>query len=607
MNLPLASARGRTAPAPRPYQLVARERVEAAWAEGGNPLLVMATGTGKTVTGLLVAEQIRGRVVWLAHRQELLDQPLGALWYGQREAGIVQAGRDAADARIVFASVQTLDSDERLQGVLAHGYPELLVVDEAHHSVSPSHRRVIDALRGPGTRLLGLTATADREDDRDLGELWTVAYSLGIVEAIDGGYLLPPYAAVVRCPGLDLSKVSGRRDYDDAELGEALLAAHIVEHTVAVMDQAHVAARLPQRDEQRSLTARGRSCLVVTATVEQARLTAEALTAAGWRARAVSGDTPRDERARLLKAFQRGDIDVLCNAAVLTEGTDLPRCDCVVLARPTRSWSLFCQILGRGLRLWEGQRECLVLDLAGATEDHSLVSAPALIGGSRCPGADNGRHDFAAAKEGKAVCRNEGCSARLPCWAALEAGRDGQHEWCPDDEPIRKCSHCGRPQCQDAPDGRHVWLPAPQFKRACMYCEAEISTPLASMQAERDRIAAEPAPPAAWLRLRQVDPELEVLDLGEHGWLYLVPGGSGLVKPSWLPPRARLPRPLTDGPVERWYAEGIAADLTRKARKAYDAFRRESLFGGQPGASDVVESRRRAAGRAVAVGLAVWR
>lgn len=632
MTLPLASRRVRTF-TPRPYQVTARQRVEEAWASGVRaPMLVMATGTGKTKTALYVASGVTGRIVWLAHRQELLDQPLGELWFGTESAGIVQAHRDASDARIVFASVQTLAQEERLAALLRGGHPELLVVDEAHHSVSPSYRAVIERLRGPDTKLLGLTATADREDDLDLGELWTVVYSLGIVEAIETGFLVPPFAVVCRPKDFDEHQAAGRRDYEEA-VGELLLASHVVEHTVEVLEQDHCAARLPRREgaaEERVLSSRDRSWLVFTQTVAQAEATSEALRARGWTAAWVSGETPKTDRRRLARAFAKGEIRALCNAGVFTEGTDLPRCNGVLIARALASWSLFVQCLGRGLRLhdpaWDlgwgpmnrldpryrGDQDCLVVDLAGSTELHSLIAAPALVGGQRC--ANPGGHELEARPEGKGGCRH--CSLSIACWASLEAGSDGAHHWNDggqpvpegaEDVPARACIHCGRPQCQSAPDGRHSWIPATGWKYECLHlaCGASRPMPLSALQGAR-RSPEAPPPPAAWTPLHQLDRPVEVLDLGEHGLLYLV--GTDRAQPVWLPPRARNPRPLCDGPVDRWYALELAADLVRKARKAWDPWRRETLFGGVDGnVDDVVDLRRRATARAVSTGVASWR
>jgi ATP-dependent helicase IRC3 len=118
---------------------------------------------------------------------------------------------------------------------------------------------------------------------------------------------------------------------------------------------------------------------VFTATVEQARQTAEAVQAAGISARWVSGETPGDDRRRLLRAFETGAVQVLCNAQVLTEGTDIPAIDCVVMARPTRSRGLYVQSIGRGLRPSPGKEDCLIIDLVGASEEHKMIVAPVLL------------------------------------------------------------------------------------------------------------------------------------------------------------------------------------------------------------------------------------
>ena len=189
---------------------------------------------GKTECALgLVREALEAgqRVVWLAHRFELVAEPVKRLskyWPElARHAGIVQAQHDDHDRRFVSCSIPTLINEARLQAVLAHGV-DLVVVDEAHHSPSRSHSQVIEALLAGGARAMALTATPDRDDGLDLGELWFIAYSYGIVDAINDGWLVPPYTSVARLPNLDLSTVGGRRDYDDAELGAALLAAAVM-------------------------------------------------------------------------------------------------------------------------------------------------------------------------------------------------------------------------------------------------------------------------------------------------------------------------------------------------------------------------------------------
>lgn len=368
----------------RPYQVAAREAVRKRYREGHRAaLVVLPTGTGKTRTALsMAADAIRRgkRVLWLAHRTELIDQPVDT-WRAVPEfadagtVGAVIADRDENAARLVCASVQTLARGDRLDRVLMHGLFDVVVVDEAHHSAAGQWRSVLDRLDEASTAAavrvpwwLGLTATPERTDRADLSGLWgeEPAYVYTYQEAIADGYLCPPTFEVVRLELDDetaelLAKAS--KAGDEAEMARLLLRAGVVAHTV---------------DAMLGYTA-GRRCLVFTADVVQAVETAKALKEAGIRAAVVSGETPKPQRRAILRAFSRGEIDALCNCAVLTEGTDLPVCDGIVMARPFSSKPLYVQSVGRGLRLYPGKADCLVLDLVGASQEHSMIMAAAML------------------------------------------------------------------------------------------------------------------------------------------------------------------------------------------------------------------------------------
>ena len=358
----------------RPYQEEAVEAARTTWKDNRSALVVLPTGCGKTITALSLVANARERgfrVLWLAHRQELLTQPakaFRAVWPDVAEdIGIVQADRNECDAGTVFASIDTVRNPARLDAVLSEGAPMLVVCDEAHHTMANSWRTVLSRLDEAGEKepfKLGLTATPERTDGKHLGKMWTVAYSYSMIDAIDEGFLVPIKSVTEYLEDLDLSEVAGNSDYNAEELGKALLKASVVEHTTQALNQ----------------HARGRRVLLFTATVEQARLTAESLNEQGWTAAFVSGETPAQQRAETLRQFEAGEIDAICNCAVLTEGTDLPVADCIVVARPTRSKPLYIQMVGRGLRLSPGKEDCLVIDLAGASEEHNLLQAPVLLG-----------------------------------------------------------------------------------------------------------------------------------------------------------------------------------------------------------------------------------
>lgn len=601
----LAFSAARPTLALRPYQLEAREAVAECWADTdrGHPMVVLPTGTGKTFFALShVVDELEsgGRVVWLAHRTELLDQPLGALaksWpHLARHAGIVQAARDAADRRVIFASVQTLQNKRRREAILRHGAPTLVVVDEAHHSTAPSQRKVIEALGAP--RLLGLTATPHREDGGDLGELWDIAYSYPLTRAIAEGWLVCPWAAIAPVPDLNPATLAGLSDED---MGQALIDAHVVEHTVDVLGQTHHATRLPGRDGSKLFETRGRRWLVFTGSVEQARLTAEALCAAGWRARWAHGGTSNEDRARLLRALGKGSIDVLCSPTIFTEGTDEPAVDGILLARAYSSWSLYVQSVGRGLRLFDpawigpginaldpgyhGKTDCLVVDLVGATDVHDLRSAPVLIGGSKCPEALDGVHDFREQDDGKGLCAL--CEKQIPCFAALDAGETA-HKWV--DGEKRHCQHCHRPQCERSEDGRHAWQPL-EDTQVCLDCGLEIKLRDRNLKLKRRddrcreaadglhdfeggarecRLCGKPAASidGAWMWVPDVTPETCVVDVGDHGLVFVrVDRAAGTCEPIWLRKSGRKPRPLSREPIPLSEARAWTDYLVRAAAK----------------------------------------
>lgn len=583
---------------------------------------------GKTYSGLLIAVEecleLGGRVVWIAHREELISQPYQALvrsWpkYGLK-AGIVQAGRNAPGAQCVFASMQTLAVPGRMAELLSIGPIDLIVVDEAHHAPSKAYAAVIEKLRATGAKLLGLTATAERADGKDLGDVFEVAFSMGIIDAIREGWLIEPYAVVHGVPELDLTQVGGRKDYDDAELGAMLLKAHIVEHTVAAMQSIHRAERLPWRDGTILAAPRGRRWLAFAATVEHARLTAGALKAAGWAAEYAHGGTPTTDRARILKEFSSGKLDILVNVGLFTEGTDLPICDGILLLRPTKSRPLFVQILGRGLRLhdptwdlangpmnahhpaYKGKQNCFVIDLTGATRIHELISAPVLMGDAGCLKSPNRLHVWAGTDDGKAKCGY--CKAKKSCYAAIEAGAPGNHEW---NEHYR-CRFCDRPQCPESPTLKHDWIPQPGLMRECLHCEASVSDPLSGVLRTQ---TAEPTDDTGLIRLTGLVPETWAVDLGDHGLLLIshvdgerkAPGSRWL--PAWVPHRGRRPRPLADGPVEKRLAWALAKDVIRKARRAVDSRTGTELFGGQP--TDAAREATREKARSLAIRLEIAR
>ena len=348
----------------RPYQTQAKEAVLSQW-QGGNrkTLLVLPTGTGKTIVFASVIEDcVRSgqRVLVLAHRGELLDQAADKL---RKTTGLGCAVEKADETaigswfRVTVGSVQSMMREKRLDR-----FPEdwfsAIVIDEAHHCLSDSYQRVLEHF--PDANVLGVTATPDRSDMRNLGQYFdSLAFEYTLPRAIREGYLAPIKAMTVPLR-LDISQVGiSAGDYKAAELGTALdpYLEQIADEMVRVCQGRRTVAFLPL--------------------VKTSQKFRDILEAHGFRAAEVNGQSA--DRAEILADFAAGKYDVLCNSMLLTEGWDCPNVDCIVVLRPTKSRALYCQMVGRGTRLAPGKDHLLLLDFLWHTERHELCRPAHLI------------------------------------------------------------------------------------------------------------------------------------------------------------------------------------------------------------------------------------
>lgn len=337
-------------------------------------IISLPTGTGKTLTGLTIAGRIAGRVLWLAHREELISQPakdidkhFPGLKYGIERGQIATGDR----ARIVIATTQSLADVSRLQRIMENGGPfDLVVYDECHHAPSQGARKLLGRLGcfredEGGPHLLGLTATINRTDRVSLNEIFEdVVYKCSIKRAIDEGYLVPPTPIKVKLPinPKAIRVVNG--DLDQADLEEELVRTNAAQATATAI-HAHC---------------HGRKTIVFCVSVNQAKRTAQYCKEIGLKAEWVAGSESQDPLARSknVKAFSDGNIQILTCAMLLSEGYDEPRIGAVVMARPTKSQTLYIQSAGRGLRTAEGKTDCLLIDLAGAS-DLGLITPDVLF------------------------------------------------------------------------------------------------------------------------------------------------------------------------------------------------------------------------------------
>ncbi len=322
-----------------------------------------------TVLAAALSQHTAGRVLFLCHRDELVQQAVekfGYLWPADA-IGVVKAERDEHDRRIVVASVQTLQHSHRL-GRLDPTAFSLAIVDEAHHALSQGYVQTLQALGflpepDPGKLLVGITATPMRGDGAGLGHIFeAITYRRSIQDLVRAGYLADVRGVRV-ATRISLNGV--RRNHGDFQLRDLSVAVDTPARNHLVVEAYR------QYGE-------GRKAVAFTVDIAHAQHLADAFTEAGYRADWIAGDLPLEERRARLTRFRHGDLDLLMNAQVLLEGYDDPSIEAVIMARPTRSKTLFIQAVGRGLRPYPGKVDCLVLDMAD--NGHDLVTLASLAG-----------------------------------------------------------------------------------------------------------------------------------------------------------------------------------------------------------------------------------
>lgn len=329
---------------------------------------VAGVGAGKTIVFVSLAARMNVRTLIIAHRDELIQQAASKvrLVWPDADLGIVKAERrDYGAQDVIVASIQSL-TPGRLARMGRFG---LVVIDEAHRTGAPSYGRVIEALgagQPDGPLLLGVTATPERSDGKGLDSHFDeIVFDYPMLWLIRSGYLTDVRALEVQMKNLRLDQVKVRQgDYVDGELGAALTAAQ-APWWIAKAWKAHAADR---------------KTLVFMPTVDTARAVAAEFMAQGVRAVCVTGTTPVDERRRMLRDFSDGRYQVLSNVGIATEGYDEPSIACVVNGAPTKSRGLFTQRLGRGVRLYPGKSDCLLLDVTPSSASIDLCSVASLVG-----------------------------------------------------------------------------------------------------------------------------------------------------------------------------------------------------------------------------------
>lgn len=389
-------------PTLRPYQARTVDSIFGAWESGlDRPAISIATGGGKSVVfGAVARDHLRhhraeGPAVLVAHRRELVTQAAGHFSRANPdlkvEVALGNPGRYGSTKRartllawrradVVVSSVQTLASPSTSE---VFPDPSLVIADEAHHAAANQWRKVLTALGCfSGTRALGVTATPFREDHRDFSEVWQ-----GIVASVDiawlishglvdgeevevepgRGYLIPPSLRHLIVDGMDLTQVptsqkSGAVDYREGALAEEMHRAGAFDYVAKTI--------LSELGDRKGV--------IFAPTVASSRYLAQVLCESGVPCHHVDGDMGTPERDTIIGDFRADRVRWLSNVGIVSEGFDIPEIDAVVLARPTKSRIFFRQAIGRALRPAPGKTDAIVLDVAGASDGHSLAGVEAL-------------------------------------------------------------------------------------------------------------------------------------------------------------------------------------------------------------------------------------
>jgi DNA repair protein RadD len=349
----------------REYQI---QMARDAWRElfvrdQGAVLLRADTGTGKTVTGTILCQQVLKHkpmpILFLAHRREIIQQSVKKLREGGLPSGVIMAGELYQPTQPVqVASLQTLDSWVS-RGKVELPPAGLVWIDEAHRAMGKTYQDIIAAYQDRGTKILGTTATPIRTDGVGLGQSFDVMIQTHPMSwMIEHGYLVPCKYKVGIVPSLKGVKLTAG-DYNQAQLeavmNQKLLIGDIVKNWLA--------------------HARGRPTMIFASGVSHSINIVNQFKEAGIRAAHIDGDTLTDVRDLVAEQLRTGEVEIVSNAQVYIEGTDIPWISCIVFAQPTKSLGRYMQQGGRGTRPWEptGKRDCLYLDHAAVVHNHGRL------------------------------------------------------------------------------------------------------------------------------------------------------------------------------------------------------------------------------------------
>ena len=330
----------------RDYQQECHDEIEKAGP--GSWLIVMPTGSGKTATFTHLPR--KGKVLIIAHTRELVEQPKS---YFDEPVGVEMANQTSNGEDIIVASIQSLRTRKEK---FSPDYFDSLIVDEAQHSASKTYSEVLSYFKP--RQLLGFTATPNRADNIGLDTVFDkIIFERDLKWAIESGFL---------------SNISCRRI--DLKIDLASITKNLGDYSQKALDKTMNIQGMNEKVAKVVIEEATKHCIVFCVTVEHAENVAKLLPDS----EVIVGKTK--DRSEKLQRFKDGKTKYLVTVGVLTEGVDLPICDSIVIARPTRSIGLYTQMVGRCIRKYEGKTHGLIIDLVGNTKDNDLCTASSLLG-----------------------------------------------------------------------------------------------------------------------------------------------------------------------------------------------------------------------------------
>ena len=337
----------------RPYQHGAINNLRVSIGAGNKQVLLQAaTGAGKTIIAcemIRLATKKSKRVIFIAHRKEIINQTSGKLDAFGIEHGVIMANHSRVNNHPVqVASIQTLTRRDKPPA-------DLIIIDETHLACSSSFKEILKHYRG--ATVIGLTATPTRLDGKGLEEIYSdIIQVVPMAQLIEEGHLVKPRVFAPFTPDMkNVSKSKG--DYDAIQ-------------TANLMDRKEITANIVKHW---STSAADRKTIVFASSVEHSKNIVSEFIDSGISAKHLDANTPADLHDRTLQEWRDGQFTVLSNMGLFIEGLDVPAAACCILARPTKSLTIYLQAVGRVMRPHESKTDCIILDCAGLTYEHGFV------------------------------------------------------------------------------------------------------------------------------------------------------------------------------------------------------------------------------------------